>query len=313
MKLQNNLLLIVIAAIGIYAIFLFISDYNVVSEKIIFFQFAYLAPILTLVSVSWIPLILRWNILLKQNGINIPIKKSVMIWLSGSALGITPGQVGELLKSQILKNLFDIPRSKSAPIVFIEKFYDLIGAITASTLGIIVLGMDYNLIIISIFILGVLFFFISYRKAFEYMLGKITKTKFFSKYSENLSDSYQIIRNSTNPKLASISILLSLTYWLIISFAAYLTLLAFNVDTIGILETIAIYTASVLVGVVTFIPGGVGITEGSLTGLFVFQGVDLSMALVISVIIRILTLWYSVSIGFICLKISGGLTAKHDS
>ena len=122
MKLQNNLLLIVIAAIGIYAIFLFISDYNVVSEKINFFQFAYLAPILTLVSVSWITLILRWNILLKQNGINIPIKKSVMIWLSGSALGITPGQVGELLKSQILKNLFDIPRSKSAPIVFIEKF-----------------------------------------------------------------------------------------------------------------------------------------------------------------------------------------------
>jgi len=313
MKLQNNLLLIVIAAIGIYAVFLFISDYNTITKKIIFFQIEYLLPILVLVSISWIPLIVRWNILLKQNGINIPIKKSIMIWLSGSALGITPGQIGELLKSQILKNLFNIPRSKTAPIVFVEKFYDLIGAIIASTLGIIVLGIDYNLIIISICILGILFFFISYRKAFDYLLTKISKTKFFSKYSENLSDSHQIIRNSTNPKIASISILLSLMYWLIISVAAYLTLLAFNIDTIGILETIAIYTASVLVGVITFIPGGVGITEGSLTGLFVLQDVDLSLALVISVIIRILTLWYSVSIGFICLKISGGLTPKHES
>ena len=313
MKLQNNFLLIVIAAIGVYAAFLFISDYNSISEKISFFQLEYLLPILTLVSVSWIPLILRWNILLKQNGISVPIKKSIMIWLSGSALGITPGQVGELLKSQILKNLFNIPRSKTAPIIFIEKFYDLIGAIIASTLGIIVLGMDYNLILVSIFILGILFFFIYYRKAFEYLLTKITKTKFFSKYSDNLSDSHTTIRNSTNPKLASISISLSLLYWLIISVAAYLTLLAFDINTIGILETIAIYTASVLIGVVTFIPGGVGITEGSLTGLFVLQGVDISVALVISVVIRILTLWYSVSIGFICLKILGGFTIKHNS
>ena len=75
----------------------------------------------------------------------------------------------------------------------------------------------------------------------------------------------------------------------------------------------AIYTASVLIGVVTFIPGGVGITEGSLTGLFVLQGVDISVALVISVVIRILTLWYSISIGFICLKILGGFTIKHNS
>ena len=97
MKLQNNFLLIVIAAIGVYAAFLFISDYNSISEKISFFQLEYLLPILSLVSVSWIPLILRWNILLKQNGISVPIKKSIMIWLSGSALGITPGQVGELL------------------------------------------------------------------------------------------------------------------------------------------------------------------------------------------------------------------------
>jgi len=313
MKLQNNFLLIVIAAIGVYAAFLFISDYNSISEKISFFQLEYLLPILSLVSVSWIPLILRWNILLKQNGISVPIKKSIMIWLSGSALGITPGQVGELLKSQILKNLFNIPRSKTAPIIFIEKFYDLIGAIIASTLGIIVLGMDYNLILVSIFILGILFFFIYYRKAFEYLLTKITKTKFFSKYSDNLSDSHKIIRNSTNPKLASISISLSLLYWLIISVAAYLTLLAFDINTIGILETIAIYTASVLIGVITFIPGGVGITEGSLTGLFVLQGVDISVALVISVVIRILTLWYSVSIGFICLKILGGFTIKHNS
>ena len=79
MKLQNNFLLIVIAAIGVYAAFLFISDYNSISEKISFFQLEYLLPILSLVSVSWIPLILRWNILLKQNG-----NKPASFFLDGS-------------------------------------------------------------------------------------------------------------------------------------------------------------------------------------------------------------------------------------
>ena len=34
MKLDNRIILILVAAIGIYAIFLFISDYNIISEKI---------------------------------------------------------------------------------------------------------------------------------------------------------------------------------------------------------------------------------------------------------------------------------------
>ena len=53
-------------------------------------------------------------------------------------------------------------------------------------------------------------------------------------------------------------------------------------------------------------------TEGSLVGLFTFEGIDISLALVLSVIIRLTTLWYSVSIGFIGLKLTGGLSLSRD-
>ena len=59
-------------------------------------------------------------------------KKNILVFLSGSAFEITPGQIGVLIKSQILKSKFDIPRTKTAPIVLVEKVYDLIGAILAS-------------------------------------------------------------------------------------------------------------------------------------------------------------------------------------
>ena len=312
MKLENNIILMIVAAAAIYAIFLFISDYQKISDVVIDFKIEYLIPILSLVTVSWIPLILMWHLLLKKNGINIPFRKNIVIWLSGSALSLTPGQIGELIKSQLIKTLYDIPRTKTAPVVLVEKFYSLTGAIIAGIIGIIILGMDFNLVLFSIAILSIIFLLIYYRPVLQYGLKRITKFKFFSKYSDNITDSYEILRNSTGSGISSICIALAICYWIIISLSVYVTLLAFGIEGVSFLKTISIYTSSVIIGVITFIPGGLGITEGSLVGLFTLEGINVSIALILSVVIRLTTLWYSVSIGFIGLKLSGGLSLSRN-
>ena len=310
MKFDNRIIWVVIASVGLYGVFLFFSDFNIISEQISNFKYEFLPLILLLVSISWTPLLVRWQILLKKNDINIPIKKSFLLFLGGMSMSITPGHVGELIKSQLMKTIYNIPRTKTAPIIFVEKFYDLTGAIIASIIGIIILGMDTNLILISVSILIVIIFLIYYRPIFEFILKRVTKTKFFSKYSENLSDSYEIVRNSTTPQISSISFGLSVLYWIIISVAVHFILLSFGIESISILKTISIYSSSVIIGAISFIPGGLGITEGSLIGLFSLEGIDISLALILSVMIRILTMWYSVSIGFICLKFTGGLSSS---
>ena len=310
MKFDNRIIWVVIASVGLYGVFLFFSDFNIISKQISNFKYELLPLILLLVSISWTPLLVRWQILLKKNNINIPIKKSFLLFLGGMSMSITPGHVGELIKSQLIKTIYNIPRTKTAPIIFVEKFYDLTGAIIASIMGIIILGMDASLILISVSILIVIIFLIYYRPIFEFILKRVTKTKFFSKYSENISDSYEIVRNSTTPQISSISFGLSILYWVIISIAVHFILLSFGIDSINILKTISIYSSSVVIGAISFIPGGLGVTEGSLIGLFSLEGIDISLALILSVMIRILTMWYSVSIGFICLKFTGGLSSS---
>ena len=310
MKFDNRIIWVVIASVGLYGVFLFFSDFNIISEQISNFKYELLPLILLLVSISWTPLLVRWQILLKKNDINIPIKKSFLLFLGGMSMSITPGHVGELIKSQLMKTIYNIPRTKTAPIIFVEKFYDLTGAIIASIIGIIILGMDTSLILISVSILIVIIFLIYYRPIFEFILKRVTKTKFFSKYSENISDSYEIVRNSTTPQISSISFGLSVLYWIIISVAVHFILLSFGIESISVLKTISIYSSSVIIGAISFIPGGLGITEGSLIGLFSLEGIDISLALILSVMIRILTMWYSVSIGFICLKFTGGLSSS---
>ena len=312
MRLDNRLILVLVAVVGIYAIFLFISDFSIISEKISNFKVNYLPLILFLVTASWIPLIIKWHFLLKNSEVNIPLTKSIAVWFAGVAFEITPGHVGVLMKSQILKTSFNISRTKTVPIIIVEKAYELIGAILASVIGIIVLGMEFYLIIIAISGLIVIFFFMYHKPASELFFNRITKLKFFSKYVENISEFYEIVKKSTNVKVATICILLALTYWFMVSAAAYYTLIAFDVNILDYLKVLAIYTTSSLLGAISFIPGGIGVTEGSITGLFTLNGIDVSTALILSVMIRILTLWYSVGVGFIALKFTGAFSSRKN-
>ena len=260
-----------------------------------------------------VPLIIKWHFLLKNCEIDIPLTKSIAVFLSGLAFEITPGQIGVLMKSQILKTSFNISHTKTVPIVMVEKAYDLIGAILASIIGIIILGMDLYLIIIAILVLTIVFFIIYYRPASKLFLKRITKTKFFSKYVENISEFDKIVQKSTNVKVATICILLAVTYWFIVSTAVYYTLIGFDINILDYLKVLSIYAISILLGAISFIPGGVGITEGALAGLFTLEGIDVSTALILSVIIRIFVLWYSVSIGFISLKFTGWFSFRKNS
>ena len=313
MKFDNRIILVLVAVIGIYAIFLFISDFSIISEKISNFKINYLPLILFFVSASWTPLFIKWHFLLKNCEIHVPLKKSILVFLSGPAFEITPGQIGALVKSQILKTSSNIPRTKTVPIIVVEKVYDLIGAVLASIIGIVILGMEPHLIVIAILVLVTIFFFVYYRPASEIFFKQITKRKFFSKYVENISDFYEIVHKSTNVKVATTCILLALTYWFMVSAAAYYTLIAFDINILDYLKVLAIYATSTLLGAISFIPAGIGITEGSITGLFTLNGIDVSTALILSVMIRILTLWYTVGVGFVALKFTGGFSFKQDS
>ena len=313
MKFDNRIILVLVAVIGIYAIFLFISDFSIISEKISNFKINYLPLILFFVSASWTPLFIKWHFLLKNCEIHVPLKKSILVFLSGPAFEITPGQIGALVKSQILKTSSNIPRTKTVPIIVVEKVYDLIGAVLASIIGIVILGMEPHLIVIAILVLVTIFFFVYYRPASEIFFKQITKRKFFSKYVENISDFYEIVHKSTNVKVATICILLALTYWFMVSAAAYYTLIAFDINILDYLKVLAIYATSTLLGAISFIPAGIGITEGSITGLFTLNGIDVSTALILSVMIRVLTLWYTVGVGFVALKFTGGFSFRKNS
>ena len=308
MKFQKSLLLGILGIIAIYAIILIAFDVNIISEKINDFDFQYLLFIIPLIPLTWGVLFLRWNLLLKNSAIDIPLKDNFMIFISGFALGVTPGKVGELIKAQLLKNKFNIPRSKTAPLVIVERFYDFFAIAIISLFGILV--FEYSIYIFTILSVGIIIFLTitSSEKLFLKFLQKIEKIKFLRNFSSELPKSFTIIQKSTRGKIFPLSIILSVIFWILDSIIAYLTLLAFGIDIIDYFVLMSIYTSSIILGVISFLPLGIGVVEGSMVGFLSLNGIEFSLATVIVVFIRFFTRWIGVMAGFLGLKFSNNLS-----
>ena len=312
MKIGNKILIVVIAVIGLYAAFLIYSDINTISSKILDFKIEIIPIILLLVTSGWFVLFFRWHLLLRNTKIFIPVKDSFLIFTSGFALTIIPGKVGELVKSQLLKTKFGIARSKTVPIVILEQFYSAVGIVTLSYFGI--WYFELGVYVLGFFTAALVFVFVllSSRKAFNKIVTLLEKRRFTSKFVEPLSSSYDAIKNGIRGPITLYASGLSILFWLIEAISIYFILSAFEVEAIGFLTIISTYTTSIMLGILSFLPIGIGVVEGTLTSFFTMQGIDVSLALTIVVVIRLFTRWYGVSFGFIALKLSGGLTNNQE-
>jgi len=63
-------------------------------------------------------------------------------------------------------------------------------------------------------------------------------------------------------------------------------------------DAIGIYAVATLVGGLSFLPGGLGSTEAVMIALLSAEGFSVSDAIVITLICRVITLWFAVAIGW---------------
>ena len=225
-----------------------------------------------------------------------------------------------MIKSQLLKTKYNIPRTKTAPIIVVEQLNNLLGIITVSCIGLGIMGLFdieffeiSNYVIITATIMLVLIFIIvNSKRIFRKIFLKVSRFRFISKYELSVDSSYDILKNSLSGKFMIVTIMLSSLFWIIEGLIVYSVLLAFDIVSLVFMTTITTYTSSILLGFISFLPMGIGVTEGTLTGFLSLQGIEISLAATIVVFIRIFTRWLGVGIGFIFLKMSDGFSLNKQ-
>src|SRR5205814_10040275 len=117
------------------------------------FRWEYLPLILALTLFNYVCRFFKWQYFLKRLELHVPWIKSLLIFLSGLSMAITPGKVGELLKSYLLKTATEVPISRSSPIIIAERLTDGIAMIGLAMTGLILYRSGWELLL-TFFILG---------------------------------------------------------------------------------------------------------------------------------------------------------------
>ena len=311
MKLINKLIIVLVCFVGVYTAFFFFSDLSVISDRLLNFKIEFLPIIFSLVILGWLIIFLRWHFLLRNVNINIPAKSSFSIFISGFGLSFIPGEVGDFVKVQILKNKYDISRSKSSPIIISEWLYTGIGLVSLCLFGGLFFEISLYLGCVFSGVLIMLFVITNSKKLFTKFLKFGSKIKIVARFSESLTDSFDTIKKSTSGKAVIISSLLSISYWLIESITVFFIMHGYGINAVQILDVIPIYSSSLVLGYASFLPLGTGVVEGSFGTFLQGYGVELSVSFSVVIIIRLITRWFGILVGLFAIKKNGGFGLLH--
>jgi uncharacterized protein (TIRG00374 family) len=290
-----------ILGVGVFLGFSFYADARQIIYAFQAFKWHYLPLIFLLAVANYLFRYVKWDYYLSVLDIRVPQKESLAIFLSGLTMAITPAKMGEVLKSYLLKELNGVPISRSAPIVLAERFTDFMSIALLSIFGVTTFHYGIKTVGLSFGLMGLFMVMVSWPPIPLGLIRFFSKWPLFSQRATKLETAYESISVLMLPKALLWAVLVSCLAWFCECLGFFLVFQGFNLS-YSLNTPVFIYAFSTLIGAVSMLPGGLGATEGSITGLLLLLHIPKHLAVASTFIIRICTLWFGVLIGMIVLS-----------
>jgi|HubBroStandDraft_1064217.scaffolds.fasta_scaffold02127_9 glycosyltransferase 2 family protein len=248
---------------------------------------------------------LKWEFYLSRLAIRgVRRIDSLLTFLSGFVLTVTPGKVGEVFKSIVLFETYGVPVARTAPIVVAERVTDVIGIVVLIVAGSV--GLSGGLIWAALGTAAVLVLLgvVGSRRLSLALIARLERLPgVFRRIGPKLRDAYESLATMVRPSNLVVPALLSVGAWSLECAALWVILRGLGEQTALGLATF-FYATSTLAGALVPVPGGLGITETSLQGQMQRLGhVSAVASTAAMILVRLATLWFAVLIGFVALSI----------
>jgi uncharacterized protein (TIRG00374 family) len=215
-------------------------------------------------------------------------------------MSVTPGKMGELLKAYLVKQITNEPVSKTAPIILAERITDFVSLVIIALIGAYLFNYG-RIIVISVGLFFMLILIIiSSKKLALFFLFQLEKINYLKKFLTGIHSAYQSSYILLRPKSLFLMTLLSFVSWGFECLGYYIILVNFNIEILQMFAWASFsYAFATIIGAITLLPGGLGVTDGSLTFFIVDKNYPLDVAVASTFIIRVVTLWFAVLVGII--------------
>jgi uncharacterized protein (TIRG00374 family) len=229
---------------------------------------------------------------------------SLLTFLSGFVLTVTPGKVGEVFKSVVLQETHGVPVARTAPIVVAERVTDVIGVVVLIVLGslgfsggLLWAGLGTGAVTVLLVVVSSRSLSVALIRVIERLPGP------FRRIGPKLHEAYDSLATLVKPANLLLPTGLSIAAWALECTALWVILQGFELQTGYGLATF-FYATSTLAGALVPVPGGLGVTETSLQGQLQELGhVGATTATASMILVRFATLWFAVVVGFLALSL----------
>lgn len=249
--------------------------------------------------------------MLLQIGHRLPIGFAFVTYIAGFAFTLAPGKVGELAKYAYYRD-YRIPIADAAGAYSVERITDLAVFVCLALLffgtasdeyGAILIGAGLCVPIGALLLTGISLRRLDMLDNYLSRFGGIRSAAF-----RQILSAMRAAKSLMSIKLVWYSLALGFAGWLAESLGLYLLLDLSPGASLGVGESVGIYATAIVIGAVSFLPGGLGTTEAALVGILASRGMPLADALLITLVCRVLTLWLAVGLGWAAvgiLKLNG--------
>jgi uncharacterized protein (TIRG00374 family) len=295
--------LVVAAFIGLAA-FSLAGDMGHLGDQLEGFGWPAFGAALALALSNYLLRFVRWQLYLRRQDVRVPVTSSFYVFMAGLSLSITPAKLGELLKSYLLREMHDIPAPRVS---------DLIALLVLAVIGVAAYGVDPTFVIAAGGLLAVGLLLLAWQAPTRAMIDLVTRPKRARRLREPLHETLRGLGALCRPVPLLVSTAIAVPAWACECLGFKLICDAFPGASITLGNATLIYSVTTIAGALSFLPGGLGVTEGAMTVALVHSDIDKAGAVAATLLTRLATLWFAVLLGVVFLALARRRIARRVS
>ena len=256
---------------------------------------------------------LRWHLLARRLGLPVGMTQSLLHFLGGFAMSVTPGRVGELVRMRWIRRETGWPVERSAPLVLMDRAGDLMAM--ALILGVAVslaAGGVAGALPVTALALGAAIVATRPRLLAALITAAYRATGTMPRLFGRARIAARSLSRFTHGPTLAFVLALGLAGWAAEG-AAFHLLLGWMGAEVGLAKAIAIFIFATLAGGLTGAPGGLGGAEAAMVALLSLEGVPLEVSVPATAIIRLTTLWFAILIGLAAFPLAERRSIAHET
>ncbi|MEQ9639296.1 MAG: lysylphosphatidylglycerol synthase transmembrane domain-containing protein [Alphaproteobacteria bacterium] len=264
-----------------------------------------LAGLLALSLVNYLARLLRWQLFARALGLHaVGLAEGGLYYVAGFAMGVTPGKIGEALRLWLLRRRAGYRYHRTSAMLVADRLTDMVAMLALCGVGLFAfpdfLWTALPLAVAVAALVAAIAWPAPMLRTIGALYGRVRRwPRLFAGLRRALRHARECITGPTLPLV----LVLSLVGWLAEAVALWWLLAALGAD-VGLLAAIFVFAFATFAGVATMLPGGLGGVEAGMIGLLTLLHVDLATAIVVTVVIRVTTLWFAVGLGFLALPVA---------